>query len=118
MAGHGARLGRAWHHAGHARTCIERGRWWQAEYWVGALRGQVIALAALRLGVPEAHGKSAHLLPAPVLAGLGATLVRSVDEIELRRALNAGLTTLTAEIDQAGAAGTDALRAALDDLRS
>jgi hypothetical protein len=43
-------IGLAWHHALHARVCVERRRWWQAEHWIGAVRAQVIALACLRLG--------------------------------------------------------------------
>jgi hypothetical protein len=30
--------GLAWHHALHAWTSIQRHRWWQAEYWIGAHR--------------------------------------------------------------------------------
>ncbi|MGW7750633.1 hypothetical protein ACWGK6_03510 [Streptomyces violaceusniger] len=30
--------GLAWHHALHAHICIRRGRGWQAEYWISALR--------------------------------------------------------------------------------
>lgn len=110
--------GRAWHHALHARTSIERDRPWQAEHWIGALRGQVIALASLRLGIPAAYARSAHRLPAEVLASLDATLVRSPDLAELRRALNAGVAALAAELRRAQAPGTEALRAALDDLLS
>jgi hypothetical protein len=42
--------GLAWHHALHARVCIERHRHWQAEHWIGALRTQVFAMACLRMG--------------------------------------------------------------------
>ncbi len=35
----------AWHHALHARASIGRGRLWQAEYWIGAVRDLVLALA-------------------------------------------------------------------------
>jgi hypothetical protein len=30
--------GLVWHHALHARICIERGRWWQAAHWISAIR--------------------------------------------------------------------------------
>src|SRR5207253_9672626 len=36
--------GLAWHHVLHARMCIARARAWQAEYWISAVRDQVIAL--------------------------------------------------------------------------
>jgi hypothetical protein len=83
-------IGLAWHHALHARVCIERRRWWQAEYWISAVRDQVIALACVRLGHPASYAKGAHLLPSRVTAPLAAALVRSLDEAELRRALDVG----------------------------
>jgi hypothetical protein len=85
--------GLAWHHALHARVCIRRSRWWQAEQWIGSLRGHVLALAGLRLG-----RAAAHLLPADVTAPLTATLVRSLDEAELTRALGAATAALVAEL--------------------
>jgi hypothetical protein len=42
----------------HARICIERGRWWQAEHWISAMRDHVITLACLRLGYPGATGRN------------------------------------------------------------
>ncbi|MER5867290.1 hypothetical protein [Kitasatospora sp. NPDC002040] len=90
--------GLAWHHALHARVCIERQRWWQAHYWIGAVRDQVIALACLRLGHPADYAKGAHLLPDEVTAPLAATLVRSLAEPELRRALTAVSSALAAEL--------------------
>src|SRR5262245_30957471 len=44
--GHNELAGLAWHHALHARISIERGRYWQAEHWISALRTQTTALAA------------------------------------------------------------------------
>ncbi|WP_194896265.1 nucleotidyltransferase domain-containing protein [Catenulispora pinisilvae] len=80
-------IGLTWHHLLHARTCVERGRDWQAEHWIGQARTHVIALACLRLGYPTAYAKGAHLLPAEVTDPLRGTLVRSLDADELRRAL-------------------------------
>ncbi|WP_250003682.1 hypothetical protein [Actinoplanes sp. M2I2] len=92
--------GLAWHHALHARVCIRRRRWWQAEHWISALRGQILALACLRLGYPTGYAKGAHLLPADVTAPLSATLVRVLDEAELGRALDAAASALIAEVSQ------------------
>ena len=57
--------GRVWHHALHARACIERGRHWQAAApWISALRDQVLTLACLRpSGYPASYAGGAHLLP-------------------------------------------------------
>ncbi|NEB76493.1 hypothetical protein G3I40_14845 [Streptomyces sp. SID14478] len=94
----GQLAGLGWHHALHARACVERGRLWQAEHWIGALRGQVLALACTRLGLPAAYAKGAHLLPDEVTSALTGTLVRSLEEAELRRALRAASDAFVAEL--------------------
>ncbi|MFK4105398.1 hypothetical protein ACI2L1_36115 [Streptomyces sp. NPDC019531] len=91
--------GLLWHHALHARACIERARWWQAEHWISALRDHVITLACLRLDLPAAHAKGAHLLPDALSAHLETTLVRSLAAEELHRALTAAITVATAELE-------------------
>jgi hypothetical protein len=93
-------IGLLWHHALHARVCVERARWWQAEHWISALRDHVIALACLRLGHPAAYAKGAHLLPAGLSTALEATLVRSLDAAELHRALSATVGVVTAELER------------------
>lgn len=90
--------GMVWHHALHARICIERGRRWQAEHWISALRDHVISLASVRLGHPAYYSKGAHLLPYDLAAALETTLVRSLDEPELRRALAAAINVATDEL--------------------
>jgi hypothetical protein len=101
--------GPAWHHALHAGVCIRRRRWWQAEHWIGALRGQILALACLRLGHPANYAKGAHLLPGAVTAPLTSTLVRSLDEAELVRALAAATSALTTELSLVDPALSDRL---------
>ncbi|WP_243981596.1 hypothetical protein [Streptomyces sp. NEAU-YJ-81] len=64
------------------------------------MRDHVVALACLRLGCTAVHAKGAHLLPEVMTAPLEATLVRSVEESELRRALKASVTVLTDELEQ------------------
>jgi hypothetical protein len=91
---------RAWHHALHARACIERGLPWQAEYWISALRDLVLALACVRLDIPASYGKGAHLLPAEVTEPARAALVVSLGLAELRRALGAAAAALAAELER------------------
>ncbi|MEV8545796.1 hypothetical protein [Streptomyces sp. NPDC051572] len=93
-------IGYAWHHALHARICLERGRSWQAAHWINALRDQLITLACLRLDLPTAYSKGAHLLPDEVTTPLESTLIRSLTEPELRRALTATITATAAELDR------------------
>ncbi|WP_444951784.1 nucleotidyltransferase domain-containing protein [Micromonospora ureilytica] len=110
--------GLAWHHALHARISIERGRHWQAEHWISAVRTQTIALACHRLGLPTSYAKGAHLLPADVTGPLEATLVRSTEETELRRALLAAATALAAELTRTDPKLAGRLRPILTELAS
>src|SRR5947208_6819031 len=41
----------------HARACIERGRVWQAEHYVGAVRDHALSLACLRQGLPAVQAR-------------------------------------------------------------
>ncbi|WP_020136481.1 hypothetical protein [Streptomyces sp. 351MFTsu5.1] len=95
---HDTLVGLLWHHALHARACVERGHWWQAEHWISGLRDQVITLACLRLGHAHAYAKGAHLLPDGLSAELAETLVRSLTAAELDRALTAVIGVAAAEL--------------------
>lgn len=108
--------GLIWHHARHARVCLERGRWWQAEHWISAIRDHAITLACLRLGYPAHYAKGAHLLPDDLTAPLEATLVRSLAEPELRRALGATIGVATGELARSDPALTARLRSMLAEL--
>jgi hypothetical protein len=79
-------IGLGWHHVVHARSCIERGKPWQAEYWISGIRDQTLALACLRFGEP------ADALPSGVTGELEDALVRSLAPEELRRALRVAAT--------------------------
>jgi Nucleotidyltransferase domain len=108
--------GLAWHHVLHARACIERGKRWQAEYWTSGVRDQVLALACLRLGHETGYANGAHLLPPELTTPLEATLVRSLDEAELRRALAAAADALVGELERTEPKLAARLRPALVEL--
>lgn len=91
-------IGLGWHHVLHARSCIERGKPWQAEYWISGARDHALALACLRLGEDAAHGRGVDRLPIAVRGPLAEALVRSLDEVELRRALAVTTTCLLGEL--------------------
>jgi predicted nucleotidyltransferase len=93
------RIGWAWHHVLHARSCIERGKYWQAEYWIGELRDETLVLACLRLGVEASYARGIHRLPAAVTEPLEAALVRALDAAELRRALAAATACFMDELE-------------------
>jgi hypothetical protein len=109
-------VGLAWHHVLHARACIERGKPWQAEHWISALRDQVLALACLRLGHPVGYAKGADLLPPELSASLVPTLVCSLEEAELRRALTAAAVALAAELERTDAGLATRLRPMLSEF--
>ena len=87
------------HHAVRARFCIERGRLWQAEYWISAVRDQALALACRRRGLSAWYGRGYDDLPADVLDD--RSLVRSIDRTELLRALGRAVDQLLREADEA-----------------
>ena len=93
-------IGLSWHHVFHARSCIERNKSWQAEYWISEVRNYTLALSCLRLGESAAHGRGVDKLPVDVTQPFIETLVRSIDEPELRRALAAATMCLIAEIEK------------------
>jgi hypothetical protein len=94
----GGIIGYGWLYALHARSCIERGKRWQAEYMISGMRDNVLALACLRLGLPAVHGRGFDLLPDDVLSDFEALLVRHLDRVELSRAFRAATQSLAREI--------------------
>ena len=102
--------GLIWHHVLHARSSIERGRPWLAEYWISQARFHTLTLAADRCGLDTAYAKGADSLPEPVKASLGAALVRALDPPELSRALQAVTTAALTELRQHDEATAERLR--------
>ena len=92
-------IGMAWLHALHVRSCIARGKLWQAEYMISGVRDHVLALACVRHGVPAMQGRGMDLLPAEVTAPVAGALVRSLDVAELRRAFASACELLLGEIE-------------------
>src|SRR5947208_4616920 len=81
----------------HARACIERGRVWQAEHYVGAVRDHALSLACLHRGLPAVQARGYDQLPPETLAGFDQTHVRSAEPDALRGALAASVHALTRE---------------------
>jgi hypothetical protein len=109
-------VGLAWHHVLHARICIERGKPWQAEWLIGRIREHILALACLRLGHPARFAKGADLLPPEVTKAAEPTLVSSLGETELRRALASAAGALTAELERTDPELAQRLRPTLEEL--
>jgi predicted nucleotidyltransferase len=83
----GQLLGYAAHHATRARFCIERGRFWQAEYWISGARDYTLSLACLQRNLSPHYGRGFDQLPAEVQTQAKESLVKSLDRAELLRAL-------------------------------
>jgi hypothetical protein len=81
----------------HARACVERGRVWQAEHYVGAVRDHALALACMRLGLTAVQARGYDDLPGDVLAELTDAHVVAVEPEPLRAALAASVAALLRE---------------------
>ncbi len=93
-------VGMGWLYALHARSSIARGRAWQAEYMISAMRDQVLALVCQRHGVPAVQGRGMDDLPPEAKVAIAPGLVRSPDIPELKRAFAAITQALLAEIER------------------
>jgi hypothetical protein len=85
----------------HARACIERGRVWQAEHYVGAVRDHALSLACLSRGLPAAQARGYDQLSPETLAAFDRTHVGSLEPDVLRRALGASVLALLNEGEEA-----------------
>lgn len=90
-------FGYAVHHALRARFCIERCRYWQAEYWISGTRDYALSLACRRRGLSTAHGRGFDDLPVDVRQLLSCALVTSLERDELLRALCCAIEGLLRE---------------------
>ena len=86
----------------YARTCIERGRLWQAEHYVGAVRDHALSLACLRRGLPPMQARGYDDLPAETLGRYEQAHVGAADRGALWVALGASVAALMDEGAKAG----------------
>src|SRR6266498_1557667 len=93
-------FGYAVHHALRARFCIERGSYWQAEYWISSTRDCALSLACRRRGLSAYHGRGFDDLPADVRDASKGALVTSLERDELLRALRSAIEGLLREVDE------------------
>ena len=81
----------------HSRACIERGRVWQAEHYVGAVRDHALSLACLREGKTAAQARGYDDLPAETLARFEDAHVGALEPEALRASLAASVRALLDE---------------------
>lgn len=94
-------FGLAAHHVVRARFCLERGRLWQAEYWISGARDQALCLACLERGVETRYARGYDDLPDERRRSFEDGLVRSLDRDELFRALGCVIEALMRETGEA-----------------
>jgi hypothetical protein len=100
----------------HARACIERGRVWQAEHYVGALRDHALSLACLREGVPAVQARGYDDLSTETLGRFDDTHVGAAEPGALRTALAASVLALMREGAEAHLPHADAVAQRLAEL--
>ena len=100
----------------HARACIDRGRVWQAEHHVGAVRDHALSLACLQRGLPAVQARGYDELPPETLAGFDRTHVGSVEPDALPRALAASVVALLNEGAKADVPDVDVVAERLAEL--
>jgi hypothetical protein len=86
----------------YSRTCIERGRLWQAEHYVGSVRDHALSLACLRQGLPSMQARGYDDLPAETLGRYEHAHVGAVEPEALRAALAASAAALLHEGTEVG----------------
>lgn len=93
-------FGYAVHHLLRARFCVERGRFWQAEYWISEARNLALSLACRRRGLPAAHGRGLDDLPVEVRNTFASTFITSLERGELLRTLGLVIDGLLKEVGE------------------
>jgi hypothetical protein len=101
----------------HARACIERGRVWQAEHYVGAVRDHALSLACLREGLPAVQARGYDDLSGETLTRFQDAHVGGVEPGALRAALAASVLALTREGAEARLPHADTVAQRLAELR-
>lgn len=80
-----------------ARICIERGRYWQAEYWISGARDYALSLACRRRNLSPFYGRGFDDLPADVRNRFVDALPTSLERETLLAALRSAVDGLLAE---------------------
>jgi len=101
----------------HARACIERGRGWQAEHYVGAVRDHALSLACLREGLPAVQARNYDDLSQETLARFEDAHVGAVQPGPLRAALAACVRALLEEGARAHITNAQVVAERLDEFR-
>jgi len=81
----------------HSRACIERGRVWQAEHYIDAVRDHALSLACLREGVIAVQARGYDDLSIEARARFEAAHIGALEPEALRAALAGSMSALMHE---------------------
>jgi hypothetical protein len=100
----------------HARACIERGRVWQAEHYVAAVRDHALSLACLREGTVLAQARGYDDLSTETRSRFAGTHVGALEPHALRGPLAACVGALIDEGTEARLPNAEAVAERLAEL--
>ena len=100
----------------HARACIERQRFWQAEHYIGAVRDHGLSLACLSRGLTASQARGYDQLPATTLQRFEHTHVTATVPRALYGALRASVAALLQEAAEADVRGAEAITERVGEL--
>ena len=100
----------------HARACIERGRVWQAEHYVGAVRDHALSMACVREGKTFVQARGYDDLSRETLERFDGSHLGAPDPPALRSALAASVRALVVEGREAALQNADAVGERLAEL--
>jgi len=75
------------HHLMRARFCIERNKFWQAEFWLNESRNYTLKLACQARGLSTDYGRGFDDLPEEALAPFQNAFIKTLSKEELLRVL-------------------------------
>ena len=103
-------------YAVHGRSCIERGRVWQAEHYVGAVRDHALALACLREGLPASEARGFDGLSPETLDRFDGAHIGALEPAALRAALAIAVRGLLREGNEAHLPDAEAVTKSLAEV--
>jgi hypothetical protein len=107
-------IGWGWIFLLYARTAIERGRPWQAEYGIAGARNNGLALACLRRDLVTTDARGIDDLGIEDTRAWESSLVPSIGSDDLRRAVSAAREAFLQEVGRVDASLADRLRPILE----
>jgi hypothetical protein len=109
-------IGMAWLYALHVRSSIARSRLLQAEYMLGGMRDNVLALMCKRQGVAAVQGRGLDDLTEKQKQRAAECLARSLEPNELKRAFRLTVDALLDEVRYADSGLATKLEGTLNNI--